>query len=61
MTFNAEKEGKINVKVISPDGKTIIARNMSAFAGVNNGHIHLGPRPTGTYTLICTLEGVTES
>ncbi len=61
MTFNAEKEGQMQVQVVSAEGKTIITRSMQAYVGVNRGHIHLGDQPTGTYTLICTMDGVSES
>ena len=61
MTFNAEKEGRMQVRIMNAEGKTIISRYMQAYAGVNKGRIHLGEQPAGTYTLICSLDGVTES
>jgi leucyl aminopeptidase len=61
MTFNAEKEGQMQVRVVNAEGKTLISRSMQAYVGVNKGHIHLGEQPSGTYTLICIMDGVTES
>ena len=61
MTFNSEKQGQMQVQVVNAEGKTIITRNMQAYVGVNRGHIHLGDQPTGTYTLICSMDGVSES
>lgn len=61
MSFNAEKEGKMDVKVVNNEGKTLINTTMQAYVGVNNGHIHLGDLPTGTYTIICTINGIKES
>ncbi|HEX8462621.1 MAG TPA: plastocyanin/azurin family copper-binding protein [Segetibacter sp.] len=61
LKFNAEKEGKMDVRLISSDGKIIKATVMQAYTGVNNGHFHLGILPAGTYTLVCTIDGLTES
>lgn len=61
LTFNSEKEGKMMVKVVNQEGKIIITRNMQAYPGVNSGHVHLGERPAGTYTVICTLDETTET
>ena len=61
MTFNAEKVGQMKVNVINADGKTIMSRYMQTYVGVNKGHIHLGEQPSGTYTLTCTIDDVTES
>lgn len=61
MTFNAEKEGQMQVKIINAEGKTLISRNMQAYVGVNKGHIHLGEQPAGIYTVICSMDGVTEN
>jgi plastocyanin len=61
MTFNAEKEGKMNVKVISTEGKILINTMMQAYAGVNNGHLHLGDLPAGTYSIVFMLNGLKET
>ena len=61
LSFNAEKEGKMQVQIVNAEGKTIVNRSMQAYAGVNKGHVHLGEQRAGTYTLICTMDGVTES
>ncbi|MEJ7685486.1 MAG: T9SS type A sorting domain-containing protein [Segetibacter sp.] len=61
MTFNADKEGKMNVQVINAEGKTIISTMMQAYPGVNNGHLHLGNLSTGSYSVVCMLNGIKET
>lgn len=61
MTFNADKEGKMNVQVINADGKTIISTMMQAYPGVNNGHLHLGNLSAGSYSVVCLLNGIKET
>ncbi len=61
MTFNADKEGKMNVSVINAEGKKIISTIMQAYPGVNNGHLHLGDLATGTYSIVCLLNGIKET
>jgi plastocyanin len=61
MTFNALKEGKMQVSVVNSQGQTIIKNEMQAYQGVNNGHVHLGNLTPGTYTIVCILGGVRET
>ncbi len=61
MTFNAEKEGKMNVKVINTEGRTLINTMMQAYPGVNNGHLHLGELPSGSYSIVFMLNGLKET
>lgn len=61
MTFNAEKEGIMGVRLLNSNGKLIIATTMQAYTGVNKGHLHIGEQPAGVYTLVCTLNGVKET
>lgn len=61
LTFNAEKEGKMDVRLIDSQGRILLQTRMQAYAGVNKGHIHIGEKPAGTYTLICSLNGVKET
>ncbi len=61
MTFNASKDGKMEVIVINAQGQTVNKTQMQAYQGVNNGHLHLGNLKPGNYTLICTTEGVKET
>jgi plastocyanin len=61
MMFNADKEGKMNVKVMNAEGKTIINSVMQAYPGINNGHLHLGNLSAGTYSVVCQLNGVKET
>lgn len=61
MTFNSEKEGKMSVNVINPQGQIVIRNQMQAYPGVNNGHVHMGNLAPGTYTLVCVMNGVKET
>ncbi|MEP6584351.1 MAG: cupredoxin domain-containing protein [Ginsengibacter sp.] len=61
LKFNADKPGTMNAKLIDTQGKLVLQTDMSAVTGVNNGHIHLGGIPKGTYTFQFTLDGIVES
>ncbi len=61
LTFNADKEGKMQVNVVNPQGQMIIKTQMQAYRGVNNGHVHLGNLHPGIYTLSCFLDGIKET
>lgn len=61
MTFNADKEGKMNIRVINAEGKSILTTIMQAYPGVNNGHLHLGKLSKGSYSIVCILNGVKET
>ncbi len=61
MTFNADKEGKMNVQVINAEGKTIISTMMQAYQGVNNGHLPLRNLSSGNYAVVCKLNGIKET
>lgn len=61
LTFNAEKDGKMNVKVVSTEGKVLINTMMQTYQGVNNGHLHLGNLPPGNYSIIFMLDGLKET
>lgn len=61
LTFNAEKEGKMNVKVVNTEGKILINTMMQAYQGINNGHLHLGELPSGSYSIIFMLNGLKET
>ena len=59
--FNAEKTGDLLVKVYNNAGQMVQETKMSAFAGLNNGHVHVCDLSAGIYTLQFTLDGVKES
>lgn len=61
LQFNADKPGTLSAKLFDMQGKIIISSNLSASPGINNGHIHLGDIPAGTYTIRFSLNGVNES
>lgn len=59
--FNAEKTGSLLVKVYNNAGQMVQETKMSAFTGLNNGHVHVCDLSAGIYTLQFTLDGVKES
>ena len=61
MKFNADKAGTMSVKVTNIEGKSMLETTMYAVAGLNNGHVHLGGLPPGTYTLTFRLNGLKET
>lgn len=61
LTFNADKEGKMDVKVINAEGRTVINSTMQAYSGVNNGHLHLGSLAAGNYSVVFQLNGMKET
>ncbi len=58
--FNADKTGEMSATVINMQGKTVFKIGMSAVAGINNGHIHMGDLPPGPYTIRFNLNGLVE-
>jgi hypothetical protein len=61
LTFNADKEGSMDVQVINTNGQAVISTKMQAYKGVNNGHVHLGDLSPGTYIINFRLDGVKEA
>lgn len=61
LKFNADKPGTMSAKLIDAQGKLVLQSDLSAVTGVNNGHVHLGGIPKGTYTFQFTLDGISES
>lgn len=59
--FNAEKTGSLLVKVYNNDGQMVQETKMSAFTGLNNGHVHVCDLSAGTYTLQFMLDGIKET
>lgn len=59
--FNAESEGVMQVNVFDMNGKQVLKTNLSAFPGLNNGHIHVCDLPAGIYTLQFDYEGIRET
>ena len=60
LKFNAEKAGKMDVKIANAEGKYILQTSMEATEGVNNGHLMLGNISAGTYSVIFTLNNIKE-
>ena len=61
LQFNADKPGIMIATLIDIQGKIVLKTELSAEVGINNGHIHLGNVPPGTYVIKFGLNGVNES
>jgi plastocyanin len=61
MTFNADKPGTMDVKIVDPSGRIVLRSLLQAYTGVNSGHVHLANLRRGMYTLVCTLNEMKES
>ncbi len=61
LQFNAEKDGSLQVQLFDAGGKLVKQTTMTATAGVNNGHFHLGELPPGAYTVVFLLDGKKET
>ena len=61
LQFNADKPGIMQVKVMDMQGKVVSINEQSAVQGINNGHMHLGSLPPGSYTINFDLGGLNES
>ena len=61
LKFNADKPGEMIVNVFNSSGKNIMQLHMSAVTGVNNGHIHMGDVPPGTYSILFNLDDMKET
>ncbi|CAN5448890.1 hypothetical protein BH10BAC3_BH10BAC3_32070 [soil metagenome] len=59
--FNAEKSGTMLVNVFDAGGKKAMSLNMTAFPGLNNGHLHVCDLAPGIYTLQFNYEGLRET
>ena len=58
--FNAEKKSQLNAAVYNSLGERVAQSKMSAFEGINNGHITLNRLPAGNYKIKFTLAGAVE-
>ena len=61
LQFNADKSGSLLAQLFDMNGKLVKQTNMMAVAGVNNGHFHLGELPSGTYTLVVSIDDKKET
>lgn len=59
--FNADKTSELVAKVYDANGRLAAETKMSAFPGLNNGHIHVCNLSAGTYTIKFNLDGITQS
>jgi plastocyanin len=61
LQFNSDKANSMHVQLFDGSGKLVKEADMTAVAGLNNGHFHIGDVSAGTYTIIFTMDGVKES
>jgi plastocyanin len=61
LQFNSEKVNTMHVQLFDASGKLVKQADMSAVAGLNNGHFHIGDVAPGTYTIVFMLDKVKES
>ncbi len=61
LQFNADKAGSLLAQLYDTKGALIKHTTMLAVPGINNGHFHVGEIPTGTYTIVFTLNDIKES
>ena len=61
LQFNADKTNSMHVQLFNSSGKLIKEDNLSAVAGLNNGHFHIGDVAAGVYTIIFTMDNKKES
>lgn len=59
--FNAENNGQLIASFFTPKGEFVSQTKMSAFAGVNNGHIHLCSFASGVYYVKFQLGNMVET
>jgi hypothetical protein len=59
--FNADEKSVLQASIIDISGKQLLSAQLSASAGVNNGHIHLGDLPAGNYVIRFLLNGKMET
>ncbi|CAN5643600.1 hypothetical protein BH11BAC3_BH11BAC3_33910 [soil metagenome] len=60
LKFNADEEGVMEAILLDMQGRPLLSTSLEAVKGVNNGHIHLGDIPPGTYNIIFILKSVKE-
>lgn len=58
--FNADKNGSLLAQLYDASGKLVKQDHMSAAAGLNSGHFHIGEVAKGKYTIVFTLDGLIE-
>jgi len=61
LQFNSEKAGSMHVQLFDAMGKLAKQDDLSAVAGLNNGHFHIGDVAPGTYTIVFTMDAEKES
>ena len=61
LQFNSDKEGSMHAALYDATGKLVKQADMSAVAGLNNGHFHIGEVQPGTYTIVFTMDTQKES
>jgi plastocyanin len=59
--FNADAIGIMQARITDISGKIVMAYDLSASVGVNNGHIHIADLVSGNYFIQFNLNGIIET
>ena len=59
--FNADETSKLNASIYNASGRLVYKVEMSAFTGVNFGHLHIHDLPAGTYVLKLSIGKLKET
>ncbi len=60
LQFNSEKNNTMHAQLFDASGKLVKQDDLTAVAGLNNGHFHIGDVAPGTYTIIFTMDAQKE-
>lgn len=61
LQFNADEAGLMHAQLFDLSGKLVMKEDLTAVAGLNNGHFHVGGITPGTYTIVFTMGSQKES
>ena len=61
LQFNSEKANSMHVQLFDQGGKLVKQADLTAVAGLNNGHFHIGEVAPGAYTIIFTMDAQKET
>lgn len=61
LQFNADKTDVMHAQLFDAAGKLVMKEELSAVAGLNNGHFHIGGIAPGNYALVFTMGSKKES
>jgi plastocyanin len=61
LQFYADKDTEMKTQVVDARGKTVMNLSMSANKGINSGHIHMASLSAGVYSIIFSMDDLTET